>query len=149
MKILIVYATYSGGTQMASEFVKQKLDEKNHQTDLKTISEISSDDFKNYDFFIFGSPSWNYDGKEGQPHQDFVFWMENNQNVDLSGKKIAVFGLGDSSYTYFCGAVDILVDFFKNHKAEVVAEYLKIDNYLFDTEKNNKLIEDWLTKIIV
>lgn len=148
MKILISYATYSGGTQMASEFIKQKLEEDNHQIDLKTIGEVSSDDFKDYDLLIFGSPSWNYDGKEGQPHQDFMIWMENNQNLDLKGKKIAVFGLGDSSYTYFCGAVDILVDFFKKHQGELIDNFLKIDNYLFDMDKNNRLIEEWLEKII-
>lgn len=148
MKILIAYATYSGGTQIASEFVKEKLEEKNHQVDLKMINEISAENFDIYDLLIFASPSWNYDGKEGQPHQDFMIWMGNNQSLDLKGKKIAVFGLGDSSYTYFCGAVDILVEFFKSHNGEIIDEPLKIDNYLFDMEKNNKLIEEWLNKAI-
>lgn len=148
MKILIAYATYSGGTQMASEFVKEKLEEKNHQVDLKIINEVSAENFDIYDLLIFASPSWNYDGKEGQPHQDFMIWMENNQSLDLKGKRIVIFGLGDSSYTYFCGAVDILTGFFKSHNGEIIDEPLKIDNYLFDMEKNNKLIEEWLNKVI-
>lgn len=148
MKILVVYATYSGGTQMASDFVKAKLEEKGYYADLKTINEISNNDLEKYDFLIFASPSWNYEGKEGQPHQDFMLWMENSKNLDLKGKKVAIFGLGDSSYTYFCGAVDILAEFFKNHNGKIIGELLKIDNYLFDMEKNNKLIEEWLNKLI-
>lgn len=148
MKILIGYATYSGGTQMACDFIKKKLEDKSYQVDLKLISEISGNFIDEYDFFIFSSPSWNYDGKEGQPHQEFVSWMESNKNLDFKGKKIALFGLGDSSYTYFCGAVDILTDFFKNRNSVIKGFPLKIDNYLFDMDKNNKLIEDWLAEII-
>ncbi|MCS7093029.1 MAG: flavodoxin domain-containing protein [Patescibacteria group bacterium] len=148
MKILVIYATYSGGTQVACEFVIQFLQEWGHDVELKQISQVSSETFDSFDLLIFASPSWNFEDKEGQPHQDFLSWINKNQEINLAKKKTAVFGLGDSSYTSFCGAVDIIKEFLENHNATVILPTLKIDGYLFNQEKNNVLIKEWLKKII-
>jgi len=147
MNILIAYATYSGGTQAASEFLTQTLTSAGHQVTMKMISEVSFEDTLNYDLRIFASPTWDYEGKEGQPHQDFILWMENNVGKKFSGKTCAVLGLGDSSYAHFCGTVPIIEDFIKNAEGSLKTESLKIDGYLFDTEKNNNLISEWAKKI--
>ncbi len=148
MKILIAYATYSGSTQTACEFLAEKLKEKNQEASMKTINELSFDEIFQYDLVIFASPTWDFEGKEGQPHQDFVSFMDKNKNQDLKNKEFAVIGLGDSSYSHFCGAVDIIEDFIKAHNGKIKTESLKIDGYLFDIDKNNNLIISWLEKII-
>lgn len=147
MNILIAYATYSGGTQAAGEFLSQTLTTAGHQVTLKMINEISFEDALNYDLRVFASPSWDYEGKEGQPHQDFITWMETNKDKKMEGKVCAVLGLGDSSYAHFCGAVQIIEDFLKNAGGVLKTESLKIDGYLFDMEKNNTLILEWSKKI--
>lgn len=147
MNILIAYATYSGGTQAASEFLTQTLTSAGHQITMKMINEVSFEDTLSYDLRVFASPSWDYEGKEGQPHQDFITWMEANKDKKFDRKACTVLGLGDSSYAHFCGAVPIIEDFVKTAEGVLKTESLKIDGYLFDTEKNNNLISDWSKKI--
>lgn len=147
MNILITYATYSGGTQAASEYLSQILTDNGHQATVKTISETSFEETLNYDLRIFASPTWDYEGKDGQPHQDFIAWMEKNKDKKFDGKNCAVLGLGDSSYAHFCGAVPIIEEFIKTAGGVLKKDSLKIDGYLFDIEKNNNFILEWSKKI--
>jgi len=147
MNILIAYATYSGGTQAAVEHLSQTLQKASHSTTVKLISELSFEDILNYDLRIFASPSWDNDGLEGQPHMDFSSFIKNSEGKKLDGKSCAVFGLGDSSYSHFCGAVDILTDFVKSRNGNLIIEPLKIDGYLFNMDANNKLLDEWAAKI--
>ena len=147
MNILIAYATYSGGTQAASEFLSQTLTSAGHQVTTKMINELTFENTLNYDLRIFASPSWDYEGKEGQPHQDFITWMQNSTGKKFDGKSCVVLGLGDSSYAHFCGAVPIMEDFIKTAGGTLKTTSLMIDGYLFDTEKNNNLILEWAKKL--
>ncbi len=149
MNILIAYATYSGGTQAASEFLNQTLTGLGHTVTVKMISEVSFEDSLTYDLRIFGSPSWDNDGLEGQPHMDFVTFMNNSVDKKFAGKPVAVFGLGDSSYGHFCGAVDIIEEFVKKAEGKLVVESLKIDGYLFNMDSNNQLLTEWANKLKV
>ena len=47
--------------------------------------------------------------------------------IDLTGKKAAAFGSGDSGYDHFCGAVDLLIEKLQERGAEVVMEGLKVE----------------------
>ena len=146
MNIGIFYATYSGGTQAACEFLSQTLQGMSHQVTMKMISEVTFEDAINYDLIIFSSPTWDYEGKEGQAHQDFMTFMQNSAGKKSPGKNFAVLGLGDSSYVHFCTAVDMIEAFVKEAGGST-KESLKIDGYLFDTEKNNGHITEWAKKI--
>lgn len=141
-KILIAYATNSGGTLTASEFIQESLKTKNFEVALKDIRGVKKDTLTEYDLVIFGSPSWNYDNKEGQPHEFFTKFM--TENNELALKKVAVFGLGDTAYLRFCGAVDIILDFAKKNGAEIIAEPLRVDGFFFSQKENEDLIEKWI-----
>ncbi|OQY65119.1 hypothetical protein B6D29_04390 [Microgenomates bacterium UTCPR1] len=143
MKIIIAYATYSGGTQAACEYLSQVLTSNGHQTTIKMISDTIFEDLLDYDLRIFASPTWDFEGKEGQPHQDFITWMENNKDKKLDGKPSVVLGLGDSSYAHFCGANSIIEEFIKSVGGSIKAPALEVDAYLFNMEENNKKISDW------
>lgn len=147
MKILIVYATYSGSTQAAGEFLSQILINSKHQVAMKPVSEISFENILNYDLCVFASPSWDFEGKEGQPHQDFIDFINKSKDKKITGKSCAIMGLGDSSYAHFCGAVPIIEDFIKNTGGILKVESLKIDGYLYNTEDNNKKISEWAKKL--
>lgn len=149
MNILLAYATYSGGTQTASDFLNQTLTGMGHTVTVKMISEITFEDTLNYDLRIFASPSWDNDGLEGQPHIDFVTFIKSSESKKFEGKPCAVFGLGDSSYGHFCGAVDIIQDFVKKAEGNLIVEPLKIDGYLFNMDANNALLKDWASKLKV
>ncbi|KKS47684.1 hypothetical protein A3J20_03135 [Candidatus Gottesmanbacteria bacterium RIFCSPLOWO2_02_FULL_42_29] len=143
MKILIVYATNSGGTQLAAQIVQETLVKHSLTAELKEVRDTSADEFAGYDLVILSSPSWDDEGAEGQPHPDWRPFMEKAKGKDMSGKKFAVIGLGDSSYTYFCGAVKILEDFIKSLKGELLTESLKIDGFYLDQQKSSLQLTDW------
>ena len=52
---------------------------------------------------------------------------EDLENIDLSGKKVAVFGSGDTAYELFCEAVTIFEERLVERGAELVQEGLKIE----------------------
>lgn len=147
MKILAVYASYSGSTLMASQTVVDTLTAAGNTVVLKTAAEVAAEELTSSDLIILGSPSWDFDGKEGQPHEDFIKFMEAMKNVNLENKPFAVFGLGDSSYMHFCGAVDVLTEFVKTVKGRLVIEPLKIDGYFLDQQKNTQSLADWANKL--
>jgi len=67
------------------------------------------------------------------------------RSVDLTGKKAAVFGPGESSYPRFCKAVEILEGTLKNCGAELLAGALKVD--VLEGDHDNK-IKAWSGKIV-
>ncbi len=104
-------------------------------TDIRNVSGVSAKDLgKGYDLLLFGCSTWGDDEIELQ--DDFIPLYDTFEEVGLKGKKVAVFGCGDSSYTFFCGAVDAIEEKARNLSADVVVESLKIDG---DPEKDDIL----------
>jgi len=60
-----------------------------------------------------------------------------------SGGRLAVFGCGDMSYTYFCGAVDAIEERLKKLGASLVSESLRIDGEPEETE-----VSEWIEDVI-
>ncbi|OGG18790.1 hypothetical protein A3D78_02125 [Candidatus Gottesmanbacteria bacterium RIFCSPHIGHO2_02_FULL_39_14] len=143
MKILLVFATNSGGTQLASQIVAETLTKNNHQVTVKEVREVSPADFAAADLIILASPSWDYESLEGQPHPDYRPFMEGIKDQKFAGKKFAVIGLGDSSYTYFCGAVNVLEDFIKKIDGTLVTDSIKIDGFYLDQSTNSQKLDMW------
>ena len=97
---------------------------------------------------IFASPSWNYKGAEGELPTSFKEFVQNYSGGSLKGKKCAVFGLGDSTYLYFCGAVERLERFVKDNGGILLSPSLRIDSYYRDETLHNNLLESWTEKIL-
>ena len=148
MKILVVYATNSGGTQLASDLVNEALSKKNHEVMVKEVRETKADEFAGFDLVILASPSWDYEGLEGQPHPDFRQFIDDSKGKTFSGKKFAVLGLGDSSYTYFCGAVTHLEQFVKETGGNLAVPSLKIDGFYLDQAGNSEKIQTWADSLV-
>lgn len=148
MNIGIFYATYSGGTQVATDFLATDLKTAGHTVDLKPIAETTFDDLLKYDLRIFASPSWDNESEEGQPHIDFINFIKANGGKSFAGKPCAIFGLGDISYGHFCGAVDHLQEFVKKSGGKLDIESLRIDNYMIDIDGYNKKLSDWAKTFI-
>lgn len=146
MKILIAYATYSGSTSQAAQIVTDTLTTSGHTATLKTIAEIAPDELSSYDIIVFGSPSWDYEGKDGYPHGDFMTFINKVGDSRLE-KKFAIFGLGDQSYQHFCGAVDILETFVTKIGGTLVQPSLRINGFYFDNEGNTQKIKEWAQKL--
>jgi flavodoxin I len=147
MNTLIIYATYSGGTETAVNILSEALKTSGAKVDLKNPIQTDSDEMTKYDQIILASPSWDTDGKEGQPHEDFFPFMKKNSGKIKDGTKFAIMGLGDSSYPHFCGAVTELEHFVSDNKGILTTASLKIDGFFFNQDKYTKDILDWSKKL--
>ncbi len=147
MNITLVYATNSGTTQTVAQMIADGLTQAAHTVTLKQVNETTPEDMSAAGAIIFGSPSWDFDGKEGQPHEDYPPFMEKMKGQVFENKPFAVFGLGDSSYKYFCGAVDHLEEFVKSMKGNLVTASLRIDNYYQDANGNNEKVNAWTEEL--
>jgi flavodoxin I len=147
MNTLIIYATYSGGTEAAANILNEELKTKGQTVDLKNPPQAEPADFAKYDLVVLASPSWDTDGKDGQPHEDFFPFMEKAKGLVPDGKKFAVMGLGDSSYPHFCGAADVLEKFISDNKGMLAVPSLRIDGFFYDQDKHTREIKDWANKL--
>lgn len=143
MNILLIYASNSGGTFLSSGIIADVLKKHQHTITVQNVREADPSQIGNYDLIILGSPSWDYQGKEGQPHQDYLPFFEKAQGKNFPEKPFAIYGLGDSSFAYFTGAVDHLEDFVNNIGGKLITDSLRIDGFYFDQEGNEQKVADW------
>lgn len=143
MQISIIFATYSNSTGLATELVEAELVKSGHTVTRTMINLTTPEALQAADFLVIASPSWDYQGQQGMPHEDFTKFHEANPDLDLNGKPIAIMGLGDSSFTFFCGAVDHLTQWFESYGALTEAEPLKIDQYYFNEALAKEQVVNW------
>jgi len=125
-KALVVFGSTTGNTESVAEYVAKTLESEGMSVDVKNVSGVKAAGLADgYDLVVFGSSTWGDDDIELQ--EDFQPFFEELDKANLSGKKVAVFGCGDSSYTHFCGAVDAIEEKVGQLGADVVAASLKID----------------------
>ncbi|CAM4243197.1 flavodoxin [Bacillus manliponensis] len=122
-KILIAYASMSGNTESIVDLVKASLEVFDHEIEVKEIENMEVDELLDYDGILLGSYTWG----EGELPFEAEDFHDELENVDLSGKKAAVFGSGDTAYELFCEAVPILEKRLTECGAELVVEGLKIE----------------------
>lgn len=147
MNILLVYATNSGGTLMASQTVSELLTQKGHTVTLKEAAETTPEEVSQAAFVLLASPSWDFENAEGMPHEHFVPLMKGLEGKTLEGKPFAILGLGDRSYAKFCGAVDEFEKWVANIKGKLAVPSLRIDGYFYDQSGNTQKITDWTNQL--
>lgn len=137
--ILIVYGSTTGNTEMAAEQIMNNLSD--HSPELQDVADTDPEDLQEYDILILGSSTWD-DGLLQQDFRDFVDGLD----VDLNGKKLAIFGLGDTNYPDFCEAAGILEQTFTGMGGTTMVETLRIDGFP-DESDNEAKIDAWSKKI--
>jgi flavodoxin len=147
MKVIIIYATYSGSTELVSANIEEALKVKGYEVTRKHVADTTFDDLQDYDLRIFASPSWDIHGHQGMPHEKFVTFIESAKGKTLQGKKFAVIGLGDTNYPIFTGAVDHLEEFVKELQGELIVKSHRIDGYYFDQHNADDGVIAWINEI--
>ncbi|MFZ5424587.1 MAG: flavodoxin domain-containing protein [Patescibacteria group bacterium] len=145
MKLLIVYASNSGSTYLTSKIIENELKTANFDITCLKAVDVNVQNINSFDLILVGSPSWKVNDAEGQPHETISEFLDSLKKVKLNEKKVAFFGCGDTSYLHFCGAVDILEDFFKKANCVQIVPSLKIDGYYFDQTNNEAKAAAWAT----
>lgn len=74
----------------------------------KVIAELTDDDWSDHEVFMLGVPTWYY----GELQSDWEAHFDHFRKLDFSGKKVALFGLGDQwGYDeWFIDGVGILAE---------------------------------------
>ncbi|MCB2222264.1 MAG: flavodoxin [Bacteroidetes bacterium] len=88
-KIGLFYGTTSGKTKRVAEQIKKEFGEKT--VDLFDIKQIKPEDILKYDNLIFGTSAWGIVDMQ----DDWEVFIDDMVELDLKGKIIALYGLGD------------------------------------------------------
>lgn len=106
MKTGIFYGSTTGCTEGVANEIAGVLGIE--AADIHNVGEASAADAAAYDTLLLGSSTWGC----GDLQDDWYDFLEQLQAADLSGKRVALFGCGDSdSYPdTFCGALGQLYD---------------------------------------
>jgi len=122
-KVILIYGSTTDNTETLSESVAEGLELSGVGVEVKRVEDSRPQELEDYDVIILGCPTWG----EGELQDEFIPFEEDMENLDLNGKKAAVFGPGDSDYELFCEAVNILEKRLKECDAQIVMDSLKVD----------------------
>lgn len=161
-KIGLFYSFHTQKTAKVAEKIKKAFDEKGIEA--INVEEVDEKTFLKYDNLILGVPTW-FDGELPNYWDEFVPAIE---DMDLKGKKVAIYGLGDQvNYPEnFCDGIGIMGKLMEQQGAELVG-FVSADDYNFESSrsvrsdkfaglaldqenqarKTNKRIEDWVADL--
>jgi len=141
VKAIIIYGSTTGTTEDIAHIVAQEMKSSGMDVAVKNVSSSDPEELADYDLILLGCSTWG----DGELQDDFIDFEEKLRSVNLSGKKVAVFGPGESSYSQFCKAVDILEETLKQSGAELIIPGLKID--VMEGDYSDK-VRNWLKELI-
>lgn len=100
----IFYGSTTGTTEAVAQDIAKQLgvaDDNVHN-----IADASPDDADKYDMLVLGSSTWG----AGEMQDDWYDFLDSLKTKDLTGKKVALFGCGDSGAypDTFCDAIGLL-----------------------------------------
>ena len=102
----IIYSSYTGLTFDITTIIEKYLDLL--KLEVLEVSSINSNDFLRFDFLMLGVPTWFV----GELEPEWDDYFPDFENIDFTGKDIAIFGLGDQ-YGYpdnFVDGIGILAE---------------------------------------
>ncbi len=106
-KIGLFYGSNTGTTEAVAYEMKEAFDEVMPDSiEVHNIGASTPETILKYNYLIFGIPTWN----TGELQDDWDAFLPNFETLNLEGKKLAIFGLGDQNgYGFnFLDAVGIL-----------------------------------------
>ncbi|WP_276911113.1 flavodoxin FldA [Hallella colorans] len=123
-KTIVVYGSSTGTCESIAQTIASKLG-----AEVIAVSDLTAEQLAEADNILLGSSTWG----AGELQDDWYDGIEIVKKADLSGKKVAVFGCGDSaSYSdTFCSAMKELYDAAQEAGATLVGA-VSTDGYEFD-----------------
>lgn len=129
-KIGIFYSFNSQKTKLIGEKIIEQF--KEDEIEAVNAETVTEEEFLKYDRMILGVPTW-FDGELPNYWDEFVPAIE---ELDLSGKKVAIYGLADQKGypENFGDAVGLMANLLKQQGAEIVGE-TSTDGYSFESSR--------------
>ena len=135
MRIKLIYGSDTGNTELVTEDLVKLLG----NVEVTTVTDLTPEDW-DYDNFILGIPTW-YDG---ELQSDWEEYFEEFKTIDFTGKKVAIFGLGDQlGYEeWFCDGIGILAKEILKNGGTVIGYTTKDESYDFETTPKSIIKDD-------
>jgi flavodoxin I len=126
----LFYSFNSGKTAKIAEKIKNAFS--GFKVESVNVEDADEKSIDLYDNLIFGAPTW-FDGELPNYWDEYLPALEDK---DLSGKKLAIFGLGDQvNYSEnFCDAIGLLADLFEKRGVQIVGK-VPAEGYNFESSK--------------
>lgn len=124
-KTIVVYGSSTGTCEAIAQTIGEKLG-----ANVINVSDLTVNDVKEADNLVLGTSTWG----SGEMQDDWYDGVKVLKEAGLSGKKVAVFGCGDSaSYSdTFCGGMKELYDATEAAGATMVGNDVATDGYTYD-----------------
>jgi flavodoxin I len=128
MTIGLYFGTQTGKTETVCGYIKDEFGDS--VADAIDVSKKDLADFQNFDGLICGIPTWNTGAEELRSGTAWDELLEDIPDLDLKGKPVAIFGLGDSvGYGEdFVDAMEELHRYFEKAGAKMIG-YVSLDGY--------------------
>jgi flavodoxin I len=133
MKAALLYSTTTGNTETAAGYIADA-------TGLTAtdIGDVDLEELKACDSLICGAPTWHTGAdseRSGTAWDEFLYG--DLTGLDLNGKKVAIFGMGDQAgyADNYCDAMDELASCFEKQGATVVGAW-SADGYEHEESKS-------------
>ncbi len=165
-KIGLFYGSNEGHTEMVAQDIKTEFDD--YEAGIVEVFNIAHStvaDVAAWDYLIFGIPTWD----NGKLQDDWDIFLPQMDQLDLTDKKVALFGLGDQ-YLYsvtFLDAVGVLGRKVRERGGELVgywpddgyeiADSAALEDGMFmglaidqdnEPEKTAERIEAWVLQVV-
>jgi flavodoxin I/flavodoxin II len=126
--ILLVFGTDTGNTEEVAEKIQEQFSESGHVVEIIDVTDCSADRISEAELCIFGIPTWDFGGIQA----DWEDFKEELEAAELSGKKVALYGLGDQfGYgDFFIDAVGWLHEIIQPMGADIKG-YWSVEGYEF------------------
>lgn len=126
-KIGLFYDSDTGNTRKIAKQITKFFEE--GDVELKPIKKVAPEEFSSYDALILGTPTLG----EGELPENWAAFLPQLEGSDLSGKTIALFGLGDQAgyADEFVDALGILHDTLAEYGPTFIGSW-PTDGYEYD-----------------
>lgn len=126
----LYYGSNDGTTEDIAYRIKDQIDNlAPGMVEVFNIGQVKPGHVLEWDYLIFGAPTWYI----GELQDDWEFFLPGLEELDFSGKKVALFGLGDQygySSTYL-DAIGLIAEVLIANGAELVGMW-PVDGYHFE-----------------
>jgi flavodoxin I len=118
MSVGLYYSTTTGNTETVAGYLADLTG-----VEAQDPADVSKDDIMAHDTIIVGAPTWHTGADTERSGTSWDEWLYNElPNMDFKGKKVAIFGVGDSNGygENFCDATGELYDCFTKQGATII-----------------------------
>jgi len=139
MSVGLYYSTSTGNTETVAEYIADAVGIE----DWKDIGDAEDGEFEGHDAVFVGTPTWHTGADSERSGTSWDEWLyEKLPDMDLNGKKVAIFGVGDSgSYSdNFCDATGEMYEQLTARGAKVFGMSPSDDG--FDYTESKSIVDD-------